>query len=688
MSELVFDISQEEMPIFLAETDDHLQVLDEGLVRLEREEDDPELMQAMFRAAHTLKGMAGMIGHKRLVDLTHALETAFDSVRKHQLHVTTGLIDICLRAVDALRLLRTEVVHQQLTDVDVASLVAEIKEFIASPRTTAGATSSVQSSSAQTLTPPQTNDHIEIFAEISQSSIASAARAFQIMMALQNLGEIVQMTPSQAQIESAAPCLTFLATLKTTKTKEEIYRELADISEIDRIRIQGEVMGIAHLMPSTSAPAPEKSTIPSTAEAVQPQPVEIAPAPSSGKSIQPSPSKEVDKTVRTSVERLDNLMNLVGELITDRNRLNQLRAAFEAQNRGNEQVNILSETITHVGRITDQLQEEVMRIRMVPVSNVFNKFPRLVRDLSQKTNKEIDLVIRGQETEMDRSVIEEINDPLIHLIRNAIDHGIEVPAERVAAGKSPRGQILLTARHEQGRIILTVEDDGKGIDTERLKQSAIQRGMLNEADAASLSPEKAIDLIFMSGVSTAKLVTDISGRGVGMDIVRNNIERINGSILVETTPGKGSRFQIVLPLTLAIVPTLLVRVNPVVFAIPMVTVVETQRIKENEIQTIAGRPVIILRNHVLPLVKLSTLFNLPTPEKSEERVHYIVVVTASKLQIGFVVDTLIGEEEVVVKSLGALIGEVAGISSAAILGDGQIALITDVQGIFKLAGLY
>ncbi len=396
--------------------------------------------------------------------------------------------------------------------------------------------------------------------------------------------------------------------------------------------------------------------------------------------------KSVDKTVRTSVERLDALMNLVGELITDRNRLNQLRNQFETAYRGNDRVSMFSDTVVHIGRITDQLQEEVMHIRMLPVSNVFNKFPRLVRDLAQKTNKELDLVIRGQDTELDRSVIEEINDPLIHLLRNSVDHGIESPAERVAAGKNPRGTVTLSARHEQGRIILTVEDDGKGINTDKLKSSAVSKGLVTQSDVTSMSDEKAIDLVFLSGLSTSTKLSDISGRGVGMDIVRTNIEKLNGAITVDTHPGKGSVFSISLPLTLAIVPTLLVRVSEITFAIPLVMVVETQHLQEKDIRLVNGKPVIQLRDKVITLVHLSEIFKLESDKNSNN--GYMVVVKSNKLEIGLMVDALIGEEEVVVKSLNSIIGETPGISSAAILGDGRVALILDIAGIYKVSGLY
>jgi len=579
------------------------------------------------------------------------------------------------------------------------------------------------------LSPQNGNNAIHIEAHIAANSIASAARAFQLMMALQDMGKIIEMTPTQAEIESAAPVSLFSAQVETSKDLELIRKELSLISEVDKVIIHGhdpEVEAEAAPQPSTaeaqsgeptklgeflvtqkiitkhqlesalaaqkryrgaklgqillelgilSEPALEESI----EEFVRQQRAALQTIQTTGEK-----TRITDKTVRTSVERLDNLMNLVGELITDRNRLNQLRNKLEAEQQGNELVMVISETVGHIGRITDQLQEEVMQIRMLPIANVFNKFPRMVRDLAKKTKKEVDLIVSGQETELDRSLLEEINDPLIHLVRNAIDHGIETPEAREAAGKPRVGTVRLSAHHEQGRIILTIADDGKGINIDKLKASAVKKGLISESEAAAMNHEKAVDLIFLPGLSTNDKVTDISGRGVGMDIVQNNILRLNGTILVDTEPGKGTTFQIILPLTLAIIPTLLVHVKPITFAIPLVTVLETQRLTKDSIQTVNGCPVTIIRKKVLPLVYLSQTFDLA--QSNQEGQHcYVVVVQSSKQQFGLVVDSLVGEEEVVVKSLGALIGEVPGISSAAILGDGKVALIVDVQSLVRLA---
>jgi two-component system chemotaxis sensor kinase CheA len=394
-----------------------------------------------------------------------------------------------------------------------------------------------------------------------------------------------------------------------------------------------------------------------------------------------------DKTVRVSVERLDSLMNMVGELITDRNRLYRVRADLDEQLRAYSQSENLVQTVTHIGRITDQLQEEVMRIRMLPVADVFNKFPRMVRDLARTSNKQVDLVLRGEDTELDRSVIEKISDPLIHLLRNSVDHGVETPEERRAKGKPERGSILLAARHENGQIILTVQDDGNGIDTRKVKSSALRKGIISEAEAASMTEEEAIELIFRPGLSTAQKVSDISGRGVGMDIVRANIEQLNGTVMIDTWPGQGSRFEIVLPLTLAIVPTLLVQVGPCTFAIPLVTVNETLRVDTHEIRAVKGKPIIMIRNMVLPLMHLSEAFGLES-ENNNEGYEYVVAVRSGKSELGLVVDSFLGEQELTVKSMGVLTGKTVGISGAAILGDGLVTLIVDVQSLFRLAGVH
>jgi len=677
--EITFDISPDELPIFLAEVDEHLQALDDILIQLEKGEPDPELVQTVFRSAHTIKGMSGMIGHRRMTDLTHALETALDGVRKNSLQISAELVNVCLEAVDCLRALREEVATGLVSAVEIETLVAALKALAAGEKVVLPETQPQPGPQAENLpaalnaggeqNPDGKNFHIH--AKIDTNSMASAARAFQLMLALQDLGEILAMSPTQAQIEAAAVVSEFTATLATDQPREKLGAALSKISGVDEIFIDG----VAFI-----ADAEAVSVV-----SPKPQPGEALPVNEAQGERRHGPfgRRVSDQTVRANVERLNNLMNLVGELITDRNRLKKIHGRMARLNSNYDQI---METITHLGRITDQIQEEVMRIRMLPVSSLLGKFPRMVHDLSRKAGKQIDVVVRGEETEMDRSMIEEINDPLIHLIRNAVDHGIEMPRERLAAGKPERGTLTLTARHEQGRIILTVEDDGGGIDGEKLRRKAVEKGLISPEDAAKLDEEQCVDLMFLPGLSTSQAVTDISGRGVGMDIVNTNVQHVNGSIQVETRLGQGSRFQIVLPLTLAIVPALLVRVAETVFAIPLVMITETLRLEPEAVQHVNRRPVTLLRGNVLSLIGLTDIFELNQGAEAPKN-RFAVVVQSGKQRVGLIVDALLGEEEVIVKPLGSLIGDLPGISSAAILGDGQVALIVDVFGLYKLAGI-
>ena len=686
--QIIFDINEEELPIFLAEVDEHLQLLDDGLIRLEREEADAELMQTVFRSAHTIKGMSGMIGHQRMTDLTHAMETVLDGVRKNEIQVSSQLVNVCLEAVSHLRLLRDEVSSSETCDVDIEEIVFLLKGLIAGEKRefVQNKLNDVPSENIMNV-PPFVSGTIQVQAKIDTKSMASAARAFQLMMALQDIGDIQVMTPTQAEIEGAAVVSDFSACILTSHPFEEISAALVKISGVEEISVDGRViLSGGKIVSKQDQPsvmeggAAQEKAGADSAKSVSSVPNPFAPE---RRANNPFGRRNTDQTIRMNVDRLDNLVNLVGELITDRNHLKQIHSKLTRMNSNYDRI---SETIMHLGRITDELQEEVMHIRMLPIASVFGKFPRMVHDMALKVGKQIDVTIRGEKTEMDRSMLEEINDPLIHLVRNSVDHGIESLEERKAAGKPERGTLTLTARHEQGRIILTVEDDGAGINAERLRNSAVQKGLISAEEAAGLNEEQSIDLMFMAGLSTAQKVTDISGRGVGLDIVNTNIQRINGSIHVETHPGQGTSFMIALPLTLAIVPALLVKVHQTTFAIPLVMITETFKLEESAIKSVYQKPVTMLRESVLSLVKLSEVFNLPKdtePRKSS----FAVVVQSGKQRVGLIVDSLVGEEDVVVKSLGAFIGDIPGISSAAILGEGQVALIIDVFGLFKLAGI-
>ena len=673
--ETTLNLTPEEMPLYLAETDENLLVLDDMFVEMEGKEPSEEHLQAAFRAAHTLKGLAGVINHGRMVRLTHELETALDGLRKRQYALSPNLMDICLDAIDNLRLLREEVYSGKPAAVDIDEMVAHFQEFQAGELKEKA---HCAEPAFPTLILPQAGvdgQHpVWAQAQIEESCIVPSARAFQMMMALQEMGEIQFMAPDQQAIESMSPARNFAAVILTQHSLAEVRERLSGVSEVKRVNVYAEQ---PHEPASHSQPPPQ--------EAAPTAPAAVTPQGSNGKSgsRQPLPNTQM---VRTSVQRLDQLVNLVGELITDRNRLNQIRNRMNVDRSGDVMVDQLSETVAHLGRITDQLQEEALYLRMMPIGSVMNKFPRLVRDLAQKLGKDVRLVLKGEDAELDRSVIEEISDPLIHLIRNAVDHGIETPEERSAQGKTPYGVITLTAGHDQGHFILTIEDDGRGINAAALVRKAVEKGLISEEEAAALPEDKAMELMYLPGISTAGQVTDNSGRGVGMDIVRNNIQRINGTLLVESRLRQGTCIRIILPLTLAIVSSLMTRVAGTTFAIPLVMVSETLRVNREALQTVMGRPVTLSRGMLLPLVDVADTFHYREIPYESPYV-WIVVVWSGRQQLGLVVDQLIGKEEVVIKSLGSLVGEIPGISGAAILGDGEVALIIDVPGLLRSAGV-
>jgi two-component system, chemotaxis family, sensor kinase CheA len=678
--EITFDIGKDELPIFLAEVDEHLQVLDNNLLRLQKQSADGEIMQTVFRSAHTIKGMAGMIGHRRMTSITHVLENALDGVRKNTLPVSMPLINLCLRAVDCLRLLREEVATSLVSNVDVEEVVSAFGSFVA------GECEELPNAKNRSTAKDEylnlSNSTLQICAKIDTNSMASAARAFQLMMILEDLGDIRKMTPSQEEIESASSVGEFSAELVTEQSLEKVCASLTKISGVNEITING-IVTFSEENPCQGQGGEQKN---GTQPKVQTGEAGESPLLREKRNTDAAGRRVSDLTLRMSIEHMDHLMNLVGELITDRNHLQQFRGHNGIETNLNENIDPFLETITHLGRITDQLQEEVMSIRMLPIGSLFNRFPRMVHDMCQKVGKSIELVVHGEDTEMDRSMIETIYDPLIHIIRNSVDHGVELPQDRIAYDKPETGTITLTARHEQGRIVVTVEDDGRGIDADKLRSKAVQKGLITAEEAASLSREYAIDLMFMPGLSTVDEATEYSGRGVGLDIVKTNIQRVNGVIQVESEPGHGTQFQISLPLTLAIVPALLVRVQQSVFAIPMIMITETLRLKRTDVKYANRKPVTLLRGSVLPLVSLSEIFGRPSSNE-ENKYLFAVVIKSGKQQVGLLVDSLIGEEEVVVKPLGSFVGEIPGISSATILGNGQVALIIDVFHLFKLMGM-
>lgn len=699
---LNLDASPEELKIFLEEVEEHFQTLEEDLIRLEKEEEfNEDLMQEIFRASHTLKGSSATIGHHRMAKLTHAMENILDKLRKKQLTVSSALVDILFECLDCLRVLRDEITNDEESDLDLEGILGKLNSVDES-----GVTQEA-SAKTQSSTDGCRESENEISMEVNWEEKDTlhhaveqglnpfliqltfdvepemqAVRAFVTVRALEEIGEVVKSEPTEEEIEKENVQNTLKVLFLTKEGEDRVKELIASLPNIASCFIQlfkDELMESAPAQevkleaePKTEEPKAEKSAKTNG---------DLAKNGTTGKN---AAAKKANRTVRVDVDLLDSLMNLVGELVIDRTRLFQILGNLEVNYEMDEVSQDLGRTSVHIARVTTQLQEQIMKARMLPVENLFNKFPRMVRDLSQKAGKEVNFVMTGQETELDRSIIEEIGDPLIHLLRNAVDHGIEPPEEREAKGKSHTGELKLQASHEENHIIITIKDDGKGIDSEMVKKSGIKKGLITEEQAKRLTDKEAINLIFMSGLSTVSQVTDVSGRGVGMDVVRNNIEKINGAIEITSVVGQGTEFKIKLPLTLAIIRALLVSIDEAVYAIPLSTVTETIRMQKNQIEFVNNQEVIVVRGKVLPLVRLKRVFGSRDDVADLEKM-FVVVVNLAGQQVGFVVDSLVGEQEIVIKSLGKYIGDVQGISGATILGDGNVALIVDVSNMVKKA---
>lgn len=695
---LNLDASPEEIKIFLEEAEEHFQTLEEDLIRLEKEKEfNEDLIQEIFRASHTLKGSSATLGHHRMAELTHGMENVLDKLRKKQLSVSSDLIDILFECLDCLKILRDEIINDEESDLDLREILGKLGsvhetkgEIVSQP---AAETSETEGPGCEPEaevyldlnweerdTLHQASDHglnpylVRIVFDIEHEMLA--VRSFVTLMVLNELGEVIKSKPSAEEIEHEQVADTLTALILTKEDEVKIRQHVSQLPNVAKFEICPYRDEIIHAGAASERPTGEEGedkvdSIDLKAKAV-----------AAGKGVN---AKKAKRTVRVDVELLDSLMNLMGELVIDRTRLFQIHGNLETNYEMDEVSQELGRTSIHIARVTTQLQEQIMKARMLPVENLFNKFPRMVRDLSQKAGKEINFMMTGQETELDRSIIEEIGDPLIHLLRNAVDHGIEPPDERKTKGKNMVGQLKLQASHEENHIIITITDDGRGIDPEEIKKSAIKKGLITEEQAKRLTAKEAVNLIFISGLSTSTEVSDVSGRGVGMDVVRNNIEKINGAVEINSVVDQGTEFKIKLPLTLAIIRALLVSIGKSVYAIPLSTITETIRMQQEQIEYVNNQEVIVVRGKVLPLVRLKKVFvGRGVVEEDKEKL-FVVVVNLAGQQVGLVVDSLVGEQEIVIKSLGKHIGDVQGISGATILGDGNVALIVDVSNLIKKA---
>jgi len=647
------DEFQEILQDFLVESFELVEKLDEDLVELESNPEDLELLNGIFRVAHTVKGASSFLNFDVLTHLTHHMEDILNKARHGDLIITPDVMDVILESIDLMKAL-LEKIRDTSSDegIDVSACVARLDkisngeaagtvEEVAAEEETAAPEPEPESEEEEEELDYENMDPDEIEAEIERLLAKRQAEDKAKREAKIAAGEDVPTMPEPDAEDKAE---------EKEEKKEEAKPE------------------------ANKAPAPtpvKKEEKPEKENARAAAPTKRAPA-------------AVEQTIRVDVKRLDHLMNLIGELVLAKNRLMKINEDVEERYEGEEFLEELNQVVSIVSLVTTDLQIAVMKTRMLPIGKVFNKFPRMIRDLSRELNKKIELVLAGEDTELDKSIVEEIGDPLVHIIRNSCDHGIESPEERLAKGKPEEGTISLKAYNEGNQIVIQIDDDGKGLDPEMLKQKSYEKGIITEKELETLSDKEAYSLIFKPGFSTAAAVTSVSGRGVGMDVVKTNIEKLNGIIDIDSEVDVGTSIKLKIPLTLAIIQALLVGVQEEHYAIPLASVLETVRISKDEIYTVEGKSVMRLRDDVLSLVHIGDIFEVERILDASEHA-YVVVLGLGTSKLGLIVDTLVGQEEIVIKSLGDYLKGIEGIAGATIRGDGGVTLIVDVVALMNMA---
>lgn len=687
------------LSIFIDEANDHLQSLNENMLQLEQKPEDISIVQVIFRSAHTLKGMSATMEFKDLASLTHEMENVLDLVRNGKLSMNGTIFDALFKCLDELEAMVQDVINGGTGSGNVTELVDRLKAIVrgdigaeAAPKQTqaAPAAQSValmldqyqQSVLRQSIESGHQAYYIDV--KVREDCLLKAARAYMVFDVLERNGEVVKSNPSVQEIEQEQFDRTFSVYYITQTPESELKDSISRVSEIESVTITAvDVETLDELSRNANEAAKAQAQAANEAASAKKEAAAAAPAarPAADAAAPRAPAggaagSAAPRTIRVDIDRLDTLMNLFSELLIDRVRLEQL--ATEVRR------NDLTETVEHMARVSADLQNIVLKLRMVPVESVFNRFPRMVRDLAKSLDKKVDLVITGAETELDRTVIDEIGDPLVHLIRNAVDHGVEPIADRIKAGKPETGTVHLRAFHSGNHVFIEIEEDGKGINRPKVLETAIKRGVVTAEEAKKLSDDEVNMLIFAAGFSTADKVSDISGRGVGLDVVKSKITSLGGHVSVTSKLGEGTKFSIQLPLTLSIIAAMLIKLGNEKYAFPLSSIVETGAINQSAIRTVHGTQMIEYRNAIIPIISLASLVESPSySEVGEDETEIVVIRKGDKLA-AVMVDEFIGQSEIVLKPLGKYLTGIAGVvSGATILGDGQVALIIDPNALIK-----
>ena len=712
------DVSQY-LGVFLDEAKEHLQTLNDSIMQLEQEPENEDCINEIFRAAHSMKGMAGTMGYKRMQELTHHIEDVFSDVRNGDLKVDSNMVDTLFQCLDAVQGYVDNIQETQdegteenanlvkaLADIRagknseaVNAAPSEASPAVEGEAAPAAAGADGQPAWAQVKLEPDEKEHLEehkkegkkiygLTVTILESCVLKAARAFMVIKGLEDIGEIAASDPSTGDIEDEKFENTFSLIVVTDESLDKCIEIAKGVSEIENVEggdfdpstahTTDEDMAAAAVAASGSAPAPEATPAPVATQA----PAPAAPAakqppaakPAAGATKKPAGKPVVNRTVRVDLDKLDDIMNQVSELIIAKNSL--VSAASGEQGTSG----ILQEKIEYLENVTTDLHTSVMNVRMVPLENTLQKFPRMIRDLNKSLGKPMELTMTGEDTEMDRTVVDEIGDPLMHLLRNSADHGIEALELRRERGKPDTGQIFLHAYQDGNSVVIEIGDDGNGIDADVVKNKAIEKGVVTPEQAEMMTEQQCVDLLFHPGFSTAKVVSEISGRGVGLDVVKSKVESLSGEVSVKTKLGEGSTWTIRLPLTLAIIQALMVVVGDEKYAIPLDSIQTIEDVTPSDVKLVSGKEVITLRGSVCPLIHLNELLECESKRNEDENLVVVIVKKGDK-QCGLIIDELIGQLEIVIKPLGKYTSNARFLSGATILGDGEIALILDPNAL-------
>lgn len=645
------DVSQY-LSVFMDECREHLQTLNESLLELEQNPENSSLLDQIFRSAHTLKGASATMGFNNMAHLTHTMEDVLSKLRTKELAVTSEIINVLFQALDLLEILAGNIAEGKEGDIDISEVAQALHTYLL------GEPAQVQQERRvnlqlrygeaekeeiiSSLTDGNRLYHFNI--TMAADCLLKGVRVFMVLREIERLGTIVKSVPVLKDLEDEKFEQDFIVAVISASPSEELVKTIQNVLDVEKVSFEE--------IPPEKMPV-EKRALARTEE----------------RSVKVSSGQ----TVRVDIKKLDDLMNLVAELVISRSRLEAIGSNLQSKD--------LEELVEHVGRLTLDLRDNVLKTRMVPVDTVFSRFPRLIRDLSKELNKEIELEIRGGETELDRTVIDEIGDPLVHIIRNAVDHGIESAEERKNSGKPAQGTVRLNAHQEGNSVVLTISDDGRGFNLEKVKEKALKSGIVSKARLAEMREEEILGLTFLPGFSTASKVTDVSGRGVGMDVVKTKVDALSGEIRVNSVFGKGTTIEIHLPLTLAIIQTLMVQLGKEIYAIPSGYIDQIICLSKTEIKNVRSQQVFMLRGDLVPLIRLQEILDVPDAVNQELDELDVVVLRLGDRLVGCVVDTLLRQQDVVIKSLGGYLGAIKGIAGATILGDGKVALIIDIRAV-------